>query len=184
MVQGLGREVGGEIFVDSSAALSVVGRKGNGKLRHVSVGQLWVQQMSEDEVLAYRKVHGKENPADICTKYVSQQVIDAALEKVEMSIRLGRAQEGLEINRMEGYTEDTSNAVRDANGVEDPQEDMERRIGRGGAIRYKSPRAEHDAFGSKALQDTQARAATRTLSTSPRRSEQGLSALHPPIRIP
>ena len=32
------------IMVDSSAALAVVARKGNGKLRHVRVGHLWVQK--------------------------------------------------------------------------------------------------------------------------------------------
>ena len=31
-----------DIYVDSTAALGVVARKGAGKLRHVRVGQLWV----------------------------------------------------------------------------------------------------------------------------------------------
>ena len=39
MAAGLGRTVAGEVYVDSSAALAVVGRKGNGKLRHIRVGQ-------------------------------------------------------------------------------------------------------------------------------------------------
>ena len=43
----------GDIFVDSSAALGVVARKGAGKLRHVRVGQLWVQQKAEDKELMY-----------------------------------------------------------------------------------------------------------------------------------
>ena len=34
----------GEVYVDSSAALAVVARKGNGKLRHVKVGCLWIQE--------------------------------------------------------------------------------------------------------------------------------------------
>ena len=59
LTAGLGRELEAEIYVDSSAALSVVSRKGNGKLRHIRVGQLWVQQMAEDEVLTYKKVCGK-----------------------------------------------------------------------------------------------------------------------------
>ena len=93
MAGGLGRQVEGEVYVDSSAALGVVNRKGNGELRHIRVGHLWIQQTAEDEILAYRKVHGKNNPADVCTKYVTQKVMDDALIKVEMEIREGRAQE-------------------------------------------------------------------------------------------
>ena len=61
MAQGLGDEVGAEVFVDSSAALSVTQRKGNGKMRHVKIGQLWVQEAAEAEELKFRKVRGEEN---------------------------------------------------------------------------------------------------------------------------
>ena len=58
MAEGLGRTVEGTIYVDSSAALGVVGRKGNGKLRHIRVGQLWVQEVAEEEILRYKKING------------------------------------------------------------------------------------------------------------------------------
>ena len=38
LVQSYGVKVQGEIFVDSSASLAVVGRKGNGRLRHIRAG--------------------------------------------------------------------------------------------------------------------------------------------------
>ena len=101
MAEGLGRNVGGEVYVDSSAVLAVVGRKGNGEVRHIRIGQLWAQQVAEDEVLAYRRIQGKTNPADCCTKNVNQAILDGAVEKLDMQIREGRAQEGLEANRVE-----------------------------------------------------------------------------------
>ena len=101
MAEGLGCRLEAEVFVDSSAELGVVGRKGSGKLRHIRVGQLWVQQAAEDEVLAYKKIDGKRNPADCCTKNVNQTILDAALDWIELEIREGRAQESLEANRME-----------------------------------------------------------------------------------
>ena len=52
----------GEVFVDSSAALAVVNRKGCGKLRHVRVGQVWVQQLAEEEDIKFKKILGEENP--------------------------------------------------------------------------------------------------------------------------
>ena len=98
LAAGMGRTAEGEVFVDSSAALGVVHRKGNGKLRHIRVGQLWVQQTAEDEVLTYKKINGKENPADLCTKNLTQAAIDNGLKKIEMAIRSGRAELGLEAN--------------------------------------------------------------------------------------
>ncbi len=51
-----GQEVEGTVFVDSSAALGMVHRKGCGKMRHVKVGMLWIQQKQEDRELDYKKV--------------------------------------------------------------------------------------------------------------------------------
>ena len=62
MAEGLGREITGYVFVDSSAALAVVNRKGCGKLRHVRVGQLWVQQLADEEEVKFRKVPGATIP--------------------------------------------------------------------------------------------------------------------------
>ena len=125
MVAGLGRTTDGEVFVDSSAALGVVNRKGNGKLRHIRVGQLWVQQMAEDEVIAYKKVNGKQNPADLCTKNLTQGIIDHGIAKVEMEIRAGRAEMGLEANRLEPHINDSRKKVSWA----DMQEEEEKERG-------------------------------------------------------
>ena len=57
--------------------------------------------MAEDEVLAYRKVHGKSNPADVCTKNVTQALLDAAAARAGLEFRPGRAEEGIEISRIE-----------------------------------------------------------------------------------
>ena len=123
MVESFGRKIEGEVMVDSSAALAVVSRKGNGKLWHIRVGELWVQQTVEDETLNFRKVHGEANPADICTKNVNQMVADAAMEKMDLCLRAGRAQESLEIDNL-GEAEDWmrcsyGNKVKWADAVEE-----------------------------------------------------------------
>ena len=97
MSEGLGREVSGEVFVDSSAALAVVNRKGCGKLRHVRVGQLWVQQLAEDEEVKFRKVLGDDNPADLCTKYLTRLRMDKLIQLIYLKDKEGRAEEGLYI---------------------------------------------------------------------------------------
>ena len=55
-------------MTDSAAALGVTRRMGCGKLRHVRVGNLWVQEKQESGEIGYRKTEGSTNPADIGTK--------------------------------------------------------------------------------------------------------------------
>ena len=92
-----GLETGGDVYVDSAAALGVVKRKGNGKLRHIRVGQLWVQEKRETGELGYHKVDGKTNPSDVLTKAVSRQLMDRACELVGKCIADGRAVVGLHL---------------------------------------------------------------------------------------
>ena len=46
-----GLDLTGNIYTDSSSALAIMQSKGAGKLRHVRVCQLWVQQKQEGEEL-------------------------------------------------------------------------------------------------------------------------------------
>ena len=71
LMSSVGVPMTASIMVDSSAALAVVARKGNGKLRHVRVVHLWVQQVAADGGLKYHKVNGEENPSDACTKHLT-----------------------------------------------------------------------------------------------------------------
>ena len=69
-----GIECSGQVMVDSSAALGTVRRRGNGKLRHVKTGMLWVQEKQEEGELVFSKVLGTSNPADLMTKYLADSV--------------------------------------------------------------------------------------------------------------
>ena len=93
-----GEEFRAQAFVGSSAALGVVKRKGNGKLRHVRVGMLWIQQKSEDGDITYTKVLGEKNPADLFTKHLSKAVIDRHCEYIRTDFAGGRASASLRVN--------------------------------------------------------------------------------------
>ena len=86
--------------MDSSAALAVVARKGTGKLRHFRVGQLWVQELAENDEVKFRKVKGEENPADVCTKHLVRAKMDVLLELISLQDRQGRADVGLEVSML------------------------------------------------------------------------------------
>ena len=90
-----GMETQGRIYVDSSAALGVVNRKGCGKLRHIKVGLLWIQEREEREELEYSKVLGTENPADWMTKHLAQAAAEKYAILLSQKPRTGRAREAL-----------------------------------------------------------------------------------------
>ena len=97
MAEEWGLEVDGSVYVDSSAALGVTRRVGCGKMRHVKVGLLWVQQRAEDGSLAYRKVAGAVNPGDLMTKYLGRKVSESLMEIINLEFDTGRADSSLQL---------------------------------------------------------------------------------------
>ena len=45
----------------------MVRRRGNGRMRHVRVGTMWIQEKEESGEVQYNKVEGEENTADLMT---------------------------------------------------------------------------------------------------------------------
>ena len=62
---------------DSEAAKSFVSRRGLGRMRHIEVRELWLQEEVRKGLVTVAKVSGKENPADLMTKFLGKvEVID------------------------------------------------------------------------------------------------------------
>lgn len=70
---GLDLEV--ELKVDAKATVGMLHRKGLGKLMHMSVHDLWLQDAIRRKDIKLSKVPGTENPADMMTRHVGQQLI-------------------------------------------------------------------------------------------------------------
>ena len=62
-------DVAVETATDSSAAKSYASRRGVGKVRHMEVRHLWLQQAVAEGRFRLIKVDGATNPADVLTKY-------------------------------------------------------------------------------------------------------------------
>ena len=56
------------LLVDSSAAKSIASRTGLGKLRHLEIKCLWLQECVRRGKVVLSKVRGDINPADVLTK--------------------------------------------------------------------------------------------------------------------
>ena len=82
-IQAWGRDLGLEMKVrmhaDSAAAIWICQRSGIGRVRHLAVGQLWIQEGLRRGDFELYKIAGNRNPADILTKSVPREVLDRHL---------------------------------------------------------------------------------------------------------
>ena len=73
-IQSLLTEVGVNMKItiksDASAAIGIAKRKGLGKVRHIDVQDLWIQEKVNSGKFTIQKVHTSDNLADALTKYV------------------------------------------------------------------------------------------------------------------
>jgi len=90
MLKDFSIEVTIKVNTDASAAKGIANRKGLGKVRHIEVNQLWIQDRISRGDLMVNKVNGKENIADILTKHVNSEDIRIHLFKTGQSIQAGR----------------------------------------------------------------------------------------------
>ena len=59
-----------ELHTDSSAALGIISREGAGRVKHIHVRHLWLQQMLREKKLVIKKCTSLENLADVLTKHL------------------------------------------------------------------------------------------------------------------
>ena len=75
-----------EVKEDSSAAKGIASRRGLGKLKHVDIKELWIQEKVLDGDLKITKVPGTTNLADALTKYCDVQVINHHIKSTHQTI--------------------------------------------------------------------------------------------------
>jgi hypothetical protein len=79
------------LHIDAAAALGIIERRGVGRVRHLDVGTLWLQEQQLRKVVELKKVAGLENPSDLLTKHFTQERIDHYCELIGYSFADGRA---------------------------------------------------------------------------------------------
>jgi hypothetical protein len=102
MLKDLGEIQTGTVLADSTAALAIADRKGSGKLRHINISLLWIQEKESKEELAFEKVLGTENPADMMTKNLDSVKVQKFTSMLQQVFREGRSSQGLKMQRSGG----------------------------------------------------------------------------------
>ena len=75
---------------DAVAAIGMVKRQGLGRIRHLAVADLWIQQKSKTGDVHYKKLEGCKNVSDILTKPVEAEVLDRHMGNMGLEFRSGQ----------------------------------------------------------------------------------------------
>ena len=90
MLADLGVKRGIKLKTDASAAKGIASRRGLGKVRHIEVSQLWLQEKVQRGDIEVVKIPGKINKSDALTKPVGGDKILEHIEGLEAEVRKGR----------------------------------------------------------------------------------------------
>ena len=90
IMEDFGVTVGLTIKSDATAAIGMAKRQGLGKVRHLAVSDLWVQQRVQMKQLNLKKYSGKVNPSDLLTKILPRDHNLYLMGKVGLHLTSGR----------------------------------------------------------------------------------------------
>eukprot|EP00971_Amphidinium_carterae_P167417 3317171-Amphidinium_carterae.1 len=72
LLRDFGYSMQAVLYTDSAAAKGICSRRGCGKVRHLEVPTLWLQDAMQRGRMAIKKIDGSKNPADLMTKHLDQ----------------------------------------------------------------------------------------------------------------
>ena len=90
LMADLGFDLKIKISTDASAAQGIAARRGLGQVRHIEVGQLWLQEKVNKGQIVIEKVWGKTNMADALTKHVNGEDHAMHIKETGLLIAGGR----------------------------------------------------------------------------------------------
>ena len=76
---------------DAQAAIGICRRSGIGRVRHLAVGQLWIQERIRAGAITLEKVAGERNPADAATKHLAADRLRRCCAALGCEARPGRS---------------------------------------------------------------------------------------------
>ena len=72
----LNEEIPIRVWTDSSSALGIISRRGLGKIDHVGIEYLWLQEAIRERDIHMEKEASADNPADMLTKGLGAAVLE------------------------------------------------------------------------------------------------------------
>ena len=91
LLRDLGIELDIRIHTDATTGRAIATRRGLGKVRHIAVNELWMQEKVANGMMSIHKIKNKLNLADLLTKYLSKDDINQIVDYMQHEFRDGRS---------------------------------------------------------------------------------------------
>ena len=79
------------VYTDASTGKSLATRRGLGTVRHISVNELWIQELVQNNSVTLVTIKNKFNHSDMLSKYLNKAEIETIMEHVQHFFEQGRA---------------------------------------------------------------------------------------------
>ena len=90
VLQDLGVKLPITLYTDSSAAKGIASRRGLGKVRHIELSELWLQDQVARGKVEVRRIRGEDNFSDSLTKHSNQDRDEQTMRGTWQRIVSGR----------------------------------------------------------------------------------------------
>ena len=90
LVRDLGLNMRGVLHTDSSSAKGIAPRRGLGKVKHVDVRNLRIQDVARSGRIGVVKIPGGDNAADVLTKYLDGPAVSRRMRRLGCVVEGGR----------------------------------------------------------------------------------------------
>ena len=91
IVEEMGEKVALEAYCDSSSAVAITVRRGLGRLRHLNVKQMWLQQEVREKRLTVNRVPSEQNVSDLFTKAFLGPRFRVLLDMIGLDVQPARS---------------------------------------------------------------------------------------------
>ena len=91
LMRDLNLEASIKVLTDATTGKSIGSRRGLGRVRHIDVANLWVQEKVNSGDIQLTKVKNTYNPSDILTKHLGESEMCNCLELLDCHFKDGRS---------------------------------------------------------------------------------------------
>ena len=123
IMEDLGHRKGIRLKTDASAAKGISARKGLGKIRHLEVSQLWLQDKVANGEVCVQKVDGTANKADALTKHVTREELERHMRWLNATTETGRHELMPKDDAKDRVNEDEESEGEEADGPGEGEQD-------------------------------------------------------------
>ena len=94
------------LHTDATTGKAIATRRGLGKVRHIAVNELWLQDQVATKKVVINKLKNKFNVADILTKHLAKYDVDQIVDYLQHEFSEGRNSDAPELSLLSGQRQD------------------------------------------------------------------------------